>query len=625
MAYVPNEYAPLQNHQFAPIASPSTSGSPSYRNEDLNHPSDVIAAQERASRRSVAGVTCLVGTLVICILLGMIVLLLAYLCVAHKCYTSKLALISSAPLGKVLTISQVGSHVATASVPIVMGLFSYLLGAQWLQSSSTRSQNRPSPKQLGLLLSICNGANISALFTSLKYLFRGKKSHKVQDIQSPPILRRSILLLALLLTVVYIATAADTWSHAVSQTITITSNGAYSPSAIRNFGRAINVTMCDPSTLSAYDALGQTTCGLVNDGGGGSGKTFAEGLRVVSNSSALHRVVFTDDQIAILVPQSLPANITYSAQTLGVKAHCMTVTKQCMTPTTNSDGSLNYGAEAVLFLNCTKGGVKYGNSTTQSYLCSLDSAGYCTLGWNIPSNPFTTGEVITSQAYIDSAVDTFDTNTGWFVHGNSGAWNVVVCNVSTLDVVYTYASSRYFHYSSSLTDVNSTQHIMTIGFSYYTGSNFVSTAVDGAGLNSNGTYEDAYALELSRQMLARGAQLYETTNTLGVEYEYNVIGTRLQLIPLVLFCVSMVTLAAFVLLVILRTIQASRNVSYVHLAALYLKDPIMTVQRLYGHADPVLSWEDRSDKTFGAESEADRLLVGPALSGPHTVFAVTKG
>ncbi|KAF8955571.1 hypothetical protein BDZ97DRAFT_1926616 [Flammula alnicola] len=626
MAYVPNEYAPLQNHQFAPIASPSTSGSPSYRNEDLNHPSDVIAAQERASRRSVAGVTCLVGTLVICILLGMIVLLLAYLCVAHKCYTSKLALISSAPLGKVLTISQVGSHVATASVPIVMGLFSYLLGAQWLQSSSTRSQNRPSPKQLGLLLSICNGANISALFTSLKYLFRGKKSHKVQDIQSPPILRRSILLLALLLTVVYIATAADTWSHAVSQTIAITSNRAYSLSAIRNFGRAINATMCAPIPNNVNEGLmDQNTCGLINFGSGGSGATFAEGLRVVSNSSAFHRVVFTDDQIAILVPQNLPGNITYSAQTVGVKAHCTTVTKQCMTPMSNPDGSLDYGPDASLSLNCTKGGVKYyGNGTTQNGLCSLDSSGNCVSGWEIPSNPFTAGEVVKSNAYSDTVTeDTFDNNTGWFIHGNQGSWNVVFCNVTTLDVVYTYASSRYFHYSSSLTDVNSTQHIMTIGLSAATTA--ISYAVDGAGITSNVTYEDTYALELSRQMLARGAKVYETTDALGVEYEYNIIGTRLQLIPLVLFCISMVTLAAFVLLVILRTIQASRNVPYVHLAALYLKDPIMTVQRLYGHADPVLSWEDRSDKTFGEESEADRLLVGPALSGPHTIFAVTKG
>ncbi|KAF8955542.1 hypothetical protein BDZ97DRAFT_1856784 [Flammula alnicola] len=263
-----------------------------------------------------------------------------------------------------------------------------------------------------------------------------------------------------------------------------------------------------------------------------------------------------------------------------------------MTPTSSPDGSVDYG------------GVKYnGNGTTQNGLCSLDSSGNCVSGWEIPSNPFTAGEVITSNAYSDTTDETFDNNTGWFIHGNRGSWNVVFCNVTTLDVVYTYTSSCYLHYSSSLTDVNSTQHIMTIGLEGVTTA--ISYAVDGAGVTSNVTYEDTYALELSRQMLARGAKLYETTDALGVEYEYNIIGTRLQLIPLVLF--------------------SSRNVPYVHLAALYLKDPITMVQRLYGHADPVLSWEDQSDKKFGTESEADRLLVGPALSGPYTIFAVTKG
>lgn len=122
---------------------------------------------------------------------------------------------------------------------------------------------------------------------------------------------------------------------------------------------------------------------------------------------------------------------------------------------------------------------------------------------------------------------------GWFVHGSNGAWNVVFCNVTALDVLYTYASSRYIVYTSVPTSTISAQHIMTVGFMQPTTA--VSYAVDGAGLQENTTFEEAYSLELSRQTLARGAYMYEPKPVLGINNELVVIGTRLQIIPLVLF------------------------------------------------------------------------------------------
>jgi len=119
------------------------------------------------------------------------------------------------------------------------------------------------------------------------------------------------------------------------------------------------------------------------------------------------------------------------------------------------------------------------------------------------------------------------------VHGSNGAWNVVFCNVTALDVVYTYASSRYIVSKSVPTSTISAQHIMTVGFMDQT--NAVSYAVDGAGLQDNTTFEETYSLELSRQTLARGAYMYEAKPVLGINKELIVIGTRLQIIPLVLF------------------------------------------------------------------------------------------
>jgi hypothetical protein len=77
----------------------------------------------------------------------MIIILGSYICLAHKCTSAGGQLISTAPLGKVLTISQVASHVGPFTVSFVMGLYAYQVGAEWLQSSAKVDRNRPSPLQ----------------------------------------------------------------------------------------------------------------------------------------------------------------------------------------------------------------------------------------------------------------------------------------------------------------------------------------------------------------------------------------------------------------------------------------------------------------------------------------------
>lgn len=74
---------------------------------------------------------------------------------------------------------------------------------------------------------------------------------------------------------------------------------------------------------------------------------------------------------------------------------------------------------------------------------------------------------------------------------------------------------------------------MTVMFNTF--STQVSDAVNGAGLLTNMSYEEAYSLELSKQALARGAYIYEPRDVLSISKELNIIGSRLQLIPLVVF------------------------------------------------------------------------------------------
>lgn len=75
------------------------------------------------------------------------------------------------------------------------------------------------------------------------------------------------------------------------------------------------------------------------------------------------------------------------------------------------------------------------------------------------------------------------------------------------------------------------------------GDTVISDAVDGAGLQTNTTYEQAYALELSRQMLARGAYIYQPANVELIANEKVVNGSNLQVIPLVLFNAALLVFA----------------------------------------------------------------------------------
>ena len=88
--------------------------------------------------------------------------------------------------------------------------------------------------------------------------------------------------------------------------------------------------------------------------------------------------------------------------------------------------------------------------------------------------------------------------------------------------------------------------------------------------------------------------------------------------------------SCLVLYISLTIVIATWKAQYVELAALHLSDPLTTVQTLYGHLDPVLTWEADADKKFGSETEGDRLRVGPVPlsndgSSKGSIFMVTKG
>lgn len=174
-------------------------------------------------------------------------------------------------------------------------------------------------------MAMCNGAGLSSLFSSVKYVV--KKPQNGQKVARPPILRQSMIFLGSLLAVTYITAAADAWLHASSTSIIIPSSAPYNSPTVPNFGREINATACQLASQSQDGGpvtVSTATCGLLNDGAHGTTAKLGEGIRVVHNASTVHQMVLTDDQTVIVIPLSIPSNITYSAKTLGVKSQCAT-------------------------------------------------------------------------------------------------------------------------------------------------------------------------------------------------------------------------------------------------------------------------------------------------------------
>ena len=96
--------------------------------------------------------------------------------------------------------------------------------------------------------------------------------------------------------------------------------------------------------------------------------------------------------------------------------------------------------------------------------------------------------------------------------------------------------------SASPKSVADTRTIMSATF-LGLGTTVVSLAVDGSGLDANPTYEQVYSWELSRQLLGPAAYIYGSTNVLNIQSEIDLNGSKLQLIPLVLFVGALLVFA----------------------------------------------------------------------------------
>ncbi|KAJ7627137.1 hypothetical protein FB45DRAFT_1004706 [Roridomyces roridus] len=538
---------------------------------------------------------------VLLITLGVLVEVFA----VHNYHIEGGALLTTAPLGRTLTIAHLSGSAVAVTVPLVVGLGAYVLAGRWVAASRIESANRPTPFQLGILMRTLGGASISSLWDGASYV-HGRRGPGGKELARPPILYHSVTLVFYFLTLAYGLSGVDTWLGATSTAVIYPLTTDIAPSA--QFGRQVNQTLCSQTFSNNLPYQ----CGLVK-GSGGNPQEFAIFINTVQGLNPSNSIAITDDSTAIFVPPAsqLDDSIGYRATTLGIKSNCTSVTAQCIPPGV-------FQVESGLLLNCTEE-VNFNITGASSQGCGygegiggpLDPEGNL-LGCQKSNNStdIRFAMEVTSAAYhanISSSGEVFVGDTGFYLHGSAYARNVLVCDIHSLDVTYDYFNGSYSTVSSSPSDL---EQAARASDGSWAGLTYVANAVDGVGMYS-GSYVDAFANQLSLVTLATTWFVMEPIEVLSAQSTVVPIGARLPLAPFLLVIIIPFVYCVSVLLLTVSAVIATLNSPYTAFARSRLMDPVTAIGTAYGPEDTGGSQSplEPVHGLFKHETAADRLTL----------------
>ncbi|KAJ7886814.1 hypothetical protein B0H14DRAFT_2696851 [Mycena olivaceomarginata] len=269
------------------------------------------------------------------------------------------------------------------------------------------------------------------------------------------------------------------------------------------------------------------------------------------------------------------------------------------------------GPNAGLITNCPPA-VNFNTTALLTDICNPHQAQIAdgvplACGENANATEFRFGVEIVSQAYNtdNTGESQFVGDTGFFLHGNQGGFNVLTCNIKSLDVTYRYFNGSYTLVASAPSDLEQAQRISDGSWAalYY-----VPVSIEGAGLYS-GSYADAFGAKLSLVALSTTTYIIEPTEALQQEYTWPYIGSRIPLAPFLLlftlafvYCVSVATIT-------FGAVMQIRKSPHTGLARSRLLDPATAISTAYGPEDAKLRATSTANELFGHETAADRLTM----------------
>ncbi|KZO92136.1 hypothetical protein CALVIDRAFT_567711 [Calocera viscosa TUFC12733] len=522
---------------------------------------------------------------------------------------------TSAPAQSVSTILIVISHVVTFTIALAATLHVYTVCAMWLtiardtekaqqgwfrllDESEDAEMKKTSAAQLDMLIAVLkNGSTGTWLKTVFRLCFASKEL-RGRHRASPtwPLLVNALAVMGTLLALSYISTVLQLWLNNTTH-----ATFAYLESEVetlnQGFGRQVNQTMCDYYAAAYGDSwTGQygyltSLCGLqfaVEDRSSDDQMFFlsaSTGSRILSNSSIRSQVVFTDDQQAILVDTAV--NASYTGSTVGVRSTCRSVTKECIPE--YSSGHIQWDCtDSGLGVNITSSASKGMVNPTTGVIGS--SPGNTTVFHLVESNVFHLVDVVISYAYTtdDPLASGYVEETGFLWAATQG-YNALLCavSVSDIDIAYETASLSDLSTNGTFQMLNSTPAsvLTTQRVASILDASFLWTSIplriDGVGL-LRGNYSEAYALELSRELVAYTAAIYEPTDALSVTMVSQPLGSTIELAPMLLYFLTVIIYALFTLWIGLGAYLATVSNPDVLRAHMRLTEPLQALQALYG-------------------------------------------
>ncbi|KAJ7616569.1 hypothetical protein FB45DRAFT_230406 [Roridomyces roridus] len=482
------------------------------------------------------------------------------------------SLLTTAPLGRTLAIAHLSSTVLSMTIPISIGIGAYFFAGRWIAASQTEGINRPTPYQLGVMMQTLSGSGVVSLYNSVSYV-TGRHS---RTLERPPILREAILMVVFFLWLGYSLSGVELWLSSTSSAVLYPITTVLTEGGERlQYGRRVNDTMCAEQANSTTSLPYQ--CGLVR-GSGGNPQATSQQLNTLNGVSIDTVIAFTDDETAIMVPPPSGINTTigYIATALGVKANCTSITSQCVDLenlgpdaglTTHCPASVGFDPTALTACNST-GWVDNPNA----WGGPLDEFG-APLGCHVSPNSttFRFGVEIVSGAYHANASggENFVGDTGFVLHGNKGAFNLLTCTVASLNATYHYFNSTYTLLSSVPTSVDQAQRVLD---GSWASLSLAPTSIDGVGLYS-GVYTSAFARQLSAISLSMTVYVTEPAPVEQTESTYAYEGAALPIVPFGFVILLPVIYSICVLIMTVLAVIEHRKSPHASFARSLLLDP----------------------------------------------------
>ena len=254
-----------------------------------------------------------------------------------------------------------------------------------------------------------------------------------------------------------------------------------------------------------------------------------------NNALVLSSVAFADNKMALIVPAMalIPDDTNFAVSAYGVHSTCWSITLQCINmKDTGLDAYLALNSALLTTFNFshpttgTTVPFRIPNSSSivmDLNLCNVDpkcvSVNYLNdTADDIISSPFKFAAVLTSHAYMGAAdackCDVICINptlsmhivinkTGFFVHSESGAWNILLCTVDVVSSTYqSWLQGELQNLTGAINNIHDTLGGALVSNSI---SYFVSTMVNYA--CSSPIFSWLFVLRLSIQQSTTGLPL----------------------------------------------------------------------------------------------------------------------